>query len=1439
MAKDRYEISLWEDYIEPSSIQDGIEVPEHYEERKIAVIGSDSMTALCRAIEPRLVENVNGVNTFTFRVFYTYRDEEGKLVQNPFLSLLVNERKIKVFWKEKWYDLIIKNCQEDSEGKSITYTCTDLYVNELSKNGFDLEFDADLNNNQGTAAELAEKVLDGTDWIVDAESDNIQQLKDEPVYAVKLKRSLSSSAPDSTLNETKNLYANVPSGANILVYYGQIQNIVSSGENSGIEDIQFAYASSYDRDTNSQLVINADCYRVSNCDWAYNSSSEIVTLQKDSKVFAEINCKGGVSDDYRASRLVRSQLSVFDPLTERYCKVFTATASSSDHTIDSGDVIYSYNSTEYKTPDYVGNLVANSKDFINTNGWSSTESDQIFLLGTYPPFNQDLISEYTSKVYMRIGAGGADNAIKAAVGNYATDGFAQGEAYIFRYKALRGNKKQTKPASDEDALYITENNDDIVISKQVEYGPYKITPSIIDSNNVSYFTIDTTYGENGIFRTDDHWIERRLVCTKTVTRADIYNENIHLNINIYRGKRPEGSEEQYTEYTNTAIWVQEIELFKEVFGSENNEIARINPGELNKISISQTYYCYYNHTKSTDLTNKEDIKPLYRGVGDWERPDYIKPNYNENYEKIRSISVKQSNRFNILQTIAETFQCWIKFEIDHDINGKTIYDFGIPRKKVKIVKEIGEEVGAGFVYGIDLKSIQRTIQSDQIVTKTIVLANSNEFAQDGFCTIARSAENYPRTNFILNFDYYVTQGLLSSSQLNKDLYLSTDGLGYYYNLNRYNKEYNDSVEKGSKREIELIKQQSLLKTYEAAMAAASEAIVEETEQLVRLAGAASESDAADFITNNQDNIEVKTRLQSLQTYRSTYDAYSAKVEDLRTVTNTLKQEVESIKENQKTLRNNINDLNLKFYKKYSRFIQEGTWTSQDYVDDTLYYLDALSVGYTSSRPQISYNIAVLRLSHLEDFKNKVFHLGDISFVEDPEFFGYTYIDDIKTPYKEKVLVSEISSYFDSPEQDTITVQNYKTQFEDLFQRITSATQSLQYNSGEYARAANAVQSNGTINPKTMQDTLAYNEQLVYSAQNDAVTIDATGITVTDQVHSERKTKVTSGGVILSDDGGITWRSAISAKGLNTQELTAGEINVESITVLDGQHSTFRWDSTGINAYDREEYDDDRYRINPNKFVRFDYNGIYGWYSEDPVPSTPSDIIAQAPFGMTWDGFFMKNQEGDHYLEISNKEDLRVVYTGGYSDVDLIKIGKLDEDNYGIRFKDITGRTTLRTDNAGLLWLDNKLSISTSTDSSYNVELGRLDEYKVVNNKQVHEVMRAGVVGDSEKQFIVYEDGSIKATYGQIGNLSIEAVEQSAYKVEIMASPGTVFKNGQGPIELTAVLISGNTPIAPSSCSYQWYAGSSAIAGATNQVLVLSSAATDVQLYSCEVTYPKE
>jgi hypothetical protein len=45
--------------------------------------------------------------------------------------------------------------------------------------------------------------------------------------------------------------------------------------------------------------------------------------------------------------------------------------------------------------------------------------------------------------------------------------------------------------------------------------------------------------------------------------------------------------------------------------------------------------------------------------------DYL-PVYNDEAEKIRTVTAKESNYFNILQSIAETFEAWLLLEVNRN-----------------------------------------------------------------------------------------------------------------------------------------------------------------------------------------------------------------------------------------------------------------------------------------------------------------------------------------------------------------------------------------------------------------------------------------------------------------------------------------------------------------------------------------------------------------------------------------------------------------------------------------------------------------------------------------------------------------------------------------------------------------------------------------------------
>jgi hypothetical protein len=93
----------------------------------------------------------------------------------------MSERKVKLHYKGKWYDFIVKNIVENSSNYLYTYQLEDALVLELSKNGFGVTLDTKLMNNMGTAKELAEYVLAETDWNVKAET-FVEQVEDNLVY---------------------------------------------------------------------------------------------------------------------------------------------------------------------------------------------------------------------------------------------------------------------------------------------------------------------------------------------------------------------------------------------------------------------------------------------------------------------------------------------------------------------------------------------------------------------------------------------------------------------------------------------------------------------------------------------------------------------------------------------------------------------------------------------------------------------------------------------------------------------------------------------------------------------------------------------------------------------------------------------------------------------------------------------------------------------------------------------------------------------------------------------------------------------------------------------------------------------------------------------------------------------------------------------------------
>ena len=1362
----------------------------YYKEVKLCTIGSNTMDTQSRCINPKLVRKINGENTLTFTMYYRYVDNRtGEKIHNPFNKYMVNERKVKLRVGEgeeaKWYDFIIKNVQENSETCAFTYTCKDQFVNELSKTGFELVFDNELENNMGTVDYLAGKILEGSDWKVEP-GDNLKQFVEEPLYKVQVEKELEvlslekfpkgnengvveKDEKGNIIYESKSI--TIPAKGYIYAFYSQINNQDKT--------LQFLYTPEKDKKgnpvfkTNDDLVIDKEDY--------LNYIIENVDYDDDGKPsFAE---SMDLSDDYRGMRLVRPVQTKYDSTIDKYVTVYEK----------GGEEYYGFIDTEYISPNTVSNYIVNPSAFTNTSGWYTEVDDNgvraTVAVETNPPITStNLEGSFTS--YLEF----SNNGTKLMNTSIAGFRSAFKNGFVAEGEKSEGSEDEEIETGSKFVFRIKyktaiNNSDYVVEAPKVQIGKYTLINDQykLDDKDIlfKFSKIDVPEGQ------DANFIYLKAICEKSVSVAELKNINNRYGL--------------FLTFNETGpVFIEDAQLFPYVPKSNNNLYV---PGEKFD-EVIKTIYKYYKPDPT--WSSIDDLVAVDSG----EQPiTGYEPKYPDGataFTKVRSISAKESNRYNLIQDLCEKFECWAKFSVDRNETTGEISMTQDPttgtyhqNKYVQFQEYVGIPNHAGFRYGVNSKSIQRTLDSNAIISKMIVKDNANEFAPRGFCSIARASDNPTKENFLISFDHHVRQGLLNMATVTNDLYLDSNGyLGYYKKLKRLNVDRDSWIDLQTNLSKDIMNYEASAQSYQKSYIAAQEERIGAEQQIVQLvSGDKTISFQAAIALAEQDSkwrtetkyISLKTKWAQRRNIEQQHEPLYKKAETMR---NEAQQKYDNISKALDELANEKRALNLQFYKKYSRFIQEGSWIKEDYVDDNLYYLDAESTLHTSTQPKVSYTINVIDLAQLgvqnqSDYSYYKFDLGDTTYIEDTEFFGWSLIDG-KTPYREEIVVSEITDELDDPEKNVIKVQNYKTQFEDLFQRITAQTQQAEYHTGEFKRAANVVQPGGTISFSVLENSFLNNAMRLENARDQSVVIDEYGITSTSLTNPSEMVRIVAGGIFMSTDGGQTWRTGMTGTGINTSYLTAGQLNVDEIYIMSGSQPAFRWDRDGLSAYTYKEIEDSEGNksrsYNLNKYVRFDQNGVYGRLDKegekDEDYKDVDGIMANSPFALTWKGFAL-NGDGSA-VKITNTDDIQVF--AGKGGVERIKIGRLDKDNkvYGLRLKDASGVIVMETNDKGQLWLKDRLYIA-NLDNNLSVQIGNLEEteserkvFDVLTNMWIDQSITEKEIINANNTFVVYKDGHMKALSGHFQgsiiadgtfNGHIEA-ESGSFSGELKAATGT-------------------------------------------------------------------
>ena len=125
------------------------------------------MGYLGRATNIKLTKKINGTHSLTFQLPDKWYDsEKGEYVRNEFIEQLFNEKKVKLYYMDEWYEFYIKNVQDTKWFKSYmkTYTCSDAFIDELSRNGYGITFDEELYNNVEEIGTFTEEILEDSIW---------------------------------------------------------------------------------------------------------------------------------------------------------------------------------------------------------------------------------------------------------------------------------------------------------------------------------------------------------------------------------------------------------------------------------------------------------------------------------------------------------------------------------------------------------------------------------------------------------------------------------------------------------------------------------------------------------------------------------------------------------------------------------------------------------------------------------------------------------------------------------------------------------------------------------------------------------------------------------------------------------------------------------------------------------------------------------------------------------------------------------------------------------------------------------------------------------------------------------------------------------------------------------------------------------------------------
>lgn len=1267
--KKNYQIFLCEDFYNKNT--------EIFKDKRVCEIASSKSSFSGQAYNIEFYTGIDGTHELSFNLPRYYFDEETGLTKtNELVELLVNKCKIELLLEGKSFFLVV-NTRKDEEGDGIfsySYSCADAYIEELSKNGYGLSFSDEVDGNGlGTIHQLAAEIVKDTDWTYKKE--NTGTLYE---YTTDLKYNISQNRYDK-------VYTPVP--VHPIKYIPELERycyeleVFTKGKDERYRKV-YCYDDTEQITSNTvkNLIYNADEF-TDTTGWQSFKKGNSGEPVAESGLLVETQMvkEEGKSIEYN---LKITKFGDGDTaITNSYLMNETA-AEANQFLSAETPYIFKFDATEGSKGKIKGIRIYNKNPLVYSNLEPDYKITKDFVSNTYYSLKFKT-SFSTPYVVFDVDCGAGDLIVK----NFA----------FFQVKGKATKTGETiDVTAEQNNLILLGNLTNGIIVEQQYLDIMQMPDDIISSYTHKY----TLYFTRDNYEFDEQGAETKINSDidDTLTYLDFSEEvNVNENFLLQNGA--------FSSFSKKPI----IEVDELV-----DEIKELGKNQIYLLSSDKRYYQYYEIERNGVIGGKWDYALFGDGAND----------------KRRTLSASKSNRFNLIQELAELFKVWPVFNVYRDNDGNLKKEFWFKETCIK-------QNFSGFHKGVNLSSLSRNMVSDDIVTKMYVEDQESDYADNGFVTIRTSSLNPWGENYYYNFQYYVNQKLLNTMFDEKTLLIDVELDELYTKVKGINSQIFELNDKTSEAKVELSNLNARLTSLSVSIAAMKERVT------------SLEADIENYpyeITDDDIPPDVQNMTSNLESYSIIKEKYEKEQKETQDAYDSLKGEYDADITTIQSLQKEKEEYIFAFEKKYAQYIKEGVWSDSSYVDNDTYYIDSQKVMNTSSMPKTDWTISVIDGSVFEELSDFKVEVGDQTILVDNEFFGIQ--SNPEENYVFEVLISGIKDCLDEPTENIIEVRNYLTSFEDIFQRIAAATQTLELNEQTYDKSAYFT-ADGQIDQDILQKTLTQNALILANSIDGTYVFDnKTGISCQSNVNSLKKMRIIADGIFIANSNGLDgepeWKTGITADGINASMLTTGEINTSLIKIFSKGQPTFSWNVLGISAY---QINEQSLKVNSNSFIRFDQYGLYSindktgfnydgnnnpWFEGLSSRKDALDkIIKDSTFSLTDRGF---------NLNVSDKGSLKL----GYDTDSSIGV-------YGLYIKDSEGNLVVKLQNNG----DNQVA-------GWNIQPGYLYSE---NNGKITGMQSSGdvafIAGGNSKNdwlsapFYVTHEGKLYAENAEIqGKISV-------------------------------------------------------------------------------------